>query len=91
MNSLSDYLILIVVIYLIGIVATIGAVRLADQLGSDMFRSREKKGHPDVTFTTVMIFLWPLGLVAVLGVFTGICFGKLWVDFLYKLLQGKKQ
>lgn len=91
MTGLVDYLILMIAIYLIGIVATIGAIRLADQLGSDMFRSREKVGHPDVMFTTVMIFLWPLGLIAVVGVFISICFGKLWTDFLYKLLPGKKQ
>lgn len=91
MNSFSDYIILTIAIYLIGFVCAIGAIRLVDQLGSGMFRRRDKVGHPDVMFTTVMIFLWPLGLVAVLGVFTVACFGSMWTDFVYKLLPGKKQ
>lgn len=91
MNSFADYIFLAILIYITGLVATVGGIRLVDQLGCDMFRSREKIGHPDVMFTTVMIFFWPLGLIAVLGVFSMMCFGKLWTDFLYKLLPGKEQ
>lgn len=91
MTSLADYIFLTILIYITGLVATVGSIRLVDQLGCDLFRSREKTGHPDVTFTTVMILFWPLGLVAVIGVFSMLFFGELWTNFIYKLLPGKKQ